>query len=294
MQLPYRWQLYLGRILGQLMTLVARRRCAIIRRNIQLCFPELSPRRQELLYRANIESTAIAFFETGMAWFWSEKRLSKLYQVRGIEHLLKARREGRGVILLTMHFTTLELGAAFVGINQPLDGMYRPHGNAVYDFMQKRGRWSFNPSGKLIAKNDVRTMIRSLKQGRMIWYAPDQDYGAKNSVFVPFFNQPAATVKATGQLAKLGNAVVLPFVQTRLDNGEGYELRFCPPFDDFPSDDAERDAVRVNQFLETRIREQPGQYLWAHRRFKTRPPGNKRVYAASPSRNQRKRSKLVS
>lgn len=293
-QLPYACQLRLGVMLGWLMKRVARRRCAIIRRNIELCFPELSPRRQESLYQANVTSTAIAFFETGMAWFWPQKRLAKIYQLRGIEHLYRARQEGRGVILLTMHFTTLELGAAFVGINQPLDGMYRPHQNLVYDFIQKKGRWSYDPSGKLIARNDVRTMIRSLREGRMVWYAPDQDYGAKNSVFVPFFNREAATVKATAQLAKVGNAVVLPFTQTRLANGQGYELRFHPYFDDFPTEDEHRDALRVNRFIEARIREQPEQYLWAHRRFKTRPPGSERVYPASPSRNQRKQGKFFS
>jgi KDO2-lipid IV(A) lauroyltransferase len=277
-QLPYRWQLKLGHGLGWLLYRVAKRRRRIAERNIALCFPELSAQEQERLVRGTIDSTAIAVFESGMAWFWPVRRLRKLFHVVGLEHLKEAERQGQGVLLMAMHFTNLDIGAGMLCLEHSIDGVYRPHDNPVYDYVQRRGRESNNPDSKTVRRDDVRTIVKRLRSGRAIWYAPDQDYGPKHCVFVPFFGVPAATITATAQLARLGQAQVIPFVQTRLPNGRGYEIKVYPAVEGFPSGDEQADAARINAVIEARVRENPEQYMWVHRRFKTRPPGEPSFY----------------
>ncbi|MFO6011340.1 lipid A biosynthesis lauroyl acyltransferase, partial [Pseudomonas aeruginosa] len=165
-----------------------------------------------------------------------------------------------------------------------IDGMYREHDNPVFDYVQRRGRERHNLDATAIEREDVRSMLKVLRGGRAIWYAPDQDYGAKQSLFVPLFGIPAATVTATTKFARLGRARVLPFTQSRLTDGSGYRLTIHPPLEDFPGESEEADCLRINQWVERCVRQQPEQYLWAHRRFKTRPPGEARLY---PKRRKR-------
>jgi len=213
-----------------------------------------------------------------MSWWWSKPRLAKLAHVEGLEHLKQAQLEGRGVILMAFHFTTLEIGAALLGQKHTIDGMYREHGNPLFDFIQRRGRERHNLDSLAVERDDVRGMLKLLRSGRAIWYAPDQDYGAKQSIFVPLFGIQAATVTATSKFAKLGKALVVPFTQQRLADGSGYTLVIHPPMKDFPGESDEADCLRINQWVERAIRECPEQYLWAHRRFKTRPPGEPKLY----------------
>lgn len=276
-QLPYTWQLRLGRGLGWLLWHLAKRRRRIAERNIALCYPRLSAEEQARLVRANIESTAIAVFESGMAWFWPARRLRKLFTVEGIEHLQRAAQQGQGVLLVAMHFTNLDIGGAMLCLEHSIDSVYRPHNNAVYDYLQRRGRERHSLATQLIPRHDVRTLVKALKAGRAIWYAPDQDYGPKHSVFVPFLGVQTATITATAQLARMGNARVIPFVQTRLPGG-GYSIRVYPPLENFPEGDDLADATRINTFIEARVRENPEQYMWVHRRFKTRPEGEPEIY----------------
>ncbi|PAU57509.1 lipid A biosynthesis lauroyl acyltransferase [Pseudomonas indica] len=277
-QLPYRVLLLLGRLLGVLMYRVAGSRRRIAAKNLELCFPEKAPAERERLLRENFASTGIAFFEMAMSWWWPRARLARLAHVEGLEHLKQAQAEGQGVILMSLHFTTLEIGAALLGQRHTIDGMYREHKNPVFDFIQRRGRERHNPDATAIEREDVRAMLKVLRAGRAIWYAPDQDYGAKQSLFVPLFGIPAATVTATTKFARLGKARVVPFTQARLADGSGYRLVVHPPLADFPGESEEADCLRINQWIETVLREQPEQYLWAHRRFKTRPPGEPKLY----------------
>ncbi|WP_443190568.1 lipid A biosynthesis lauroyl acyltransferase [Pseudomonas indica] len=277
-QLPYRVLLLLGRLLGALMYRVAGSRRRIAAKNLELCFPEKAPAERERLLRENFASTGIAFFEMAMSWWWPRARLARLAHVEGLEHLKQAQAEGQGVILMSLHFTTLEIGAALLGQRHTIDGMYREHKNPVFDFIQRRGRERHNPDATAIEREDVRAMLKVLRAGRAIWYAPDQDYGAKQSLFVPLFGIPAATVTATTKFARLGKARVVPFTQARLADGSGYRLVVHPPLADFPGESEEADCLRINQWIETVLREQPEQYLWAHRRFKTRPPGEPKLY----------------
>lgn len=277
-QLPYVCLLRLGRGLGALMFHLAGSRRRIARRNLELCFPELSEARREQLLRENFASTGIAFFEMAMSWWWPRQRLARLARIEGLEHLQRAQAEGRGVILMAFHFTTLEIGAALLGQRQTIDGMYREHSNPVFDYVQRRGRERHNADATAIERDDIRAMLRVLRAGRAIWYAPDQDYGRKQSLFAPLFGIPAATVTATTKFARLGKARVVPFSQSRLADGSGYRLVIHSPLEDFPGESEEADCRRINQLVEQAIRQQPEQYLWAHRRFKTRPDGEPSLY----------------
>ena len=278
-QLPYKVQLYIGRGLGALMYRVAGDRRRIATRNLELCFPEKSGAEREQLLKDNFASTGIAFFEMAMSWWWwSKPRLARLAHIEGLEHLKQAQREGKGVILMAFHFTTLEIGAALLGQQHTIDGMYREHNNPLFDFIQRRGRERHNVDSLAVERDDVRGMLKLLRSGRAIWYAPDQDYGAKQSIFVPLFGIEAATVTATSKFARLGKAQVVPFTQQRLADGSGYKLVIHPPLSNFPGESDEVDCLRINQWVERAIRECPEQYLWAHRRFKTRPPGEPKLY----------------
>lgn len=278
-QLPYALLLKLGRALGALMLLAAKSRRQIAARNLELCFPELSAAERTRLLRENFASSGIAFFEMAMSWWWPRARLARLAHIEGLEHLQAAQREGQGVILMSLHFTTLEIGAALLGQRHTIDGMYREHNNPLFDYIQRHGRERHNRDASAIEREDVRAMLKVLRAGRAIWYAPDQDYGRKQSIFVPLFGVPAATVTATSKFARLGKARVVPFTQQRLADGSGYRLTIHPPLADFPGDSEEADCLRINQWIEQAVRQCPEQYLWAHRRFKTRPEGAPKLYA---------------
>lgn len=276
-QLPYSWQMGMARALNPLLNL-NKKRVKMARTNLQLCFPEKSAEEIEVLLKKNLESTAIALFETGIAFFWAKSRLRKLFTITGVEHVEQANAEGRGAMLLSLHFTTLDIGSAMLGIYVNYDGMYTPHKNPVFDYVQKVRREAYAPGGIAFARDNVRAMVSQLRKGRMIWYAPDRDLGAKVSVFVPFFGVPAATVTATAQFARMGRAKIIPFSQYRLDNNKGYQVVIHPPFENYPTGDELADARRINEYFEQEILKAPEQYLWAQPRFKTRPEGMPKVY----------------
>lgn len=276
-QLPYAWQMWLARCLAPVLYL-NKKRIAYGRINLQKCFPHLSEQERETLLRKNTFSTAASLFETGIGWFWPGWRLRKLYTIQGLEHLQAAERDGVGVLLMTAHFTTLDIGSAFLGQSVEYDGLYRAHNNAVYDYLQRKCRETYCKTGIAIPRDSVRTMISQLRKGRTVWYAPDRDLGPKNSVFVPFFGVSTATVTATSKIVSIGRARVIPFTQKRMDNNKGYELIIHKPFKNFPSDNETEDALRINQFIEREIKKCPEQYFWAQPRFKTRPEGEPSFY----------------
>ena len=186
--LPFRLQMWLGTCIGYVYKYVARERNIIARKNIDLCFPELSEKERKVLHHKNMISNGRALFDTGIAWFWPYWRLKRIVEVQGLEELRKAKKDGKGILLFTYHFTSLELTTVGVNRNMPesMDGVYRPNKNPVYDYIQRKGRERHSPDGRVITRFDVRGMVRSLRQGRTITYLPDQDYGLKSSVFVPF------------------------------------------------------------------------------------------------------------
>ncbi|HBO14951.1 MAG TPA: lipid A biosynthesis lauroyl acyltransferase [Porticoccaceae bacterium] len=277
-QLPYPMLLRLGKMLGLFLFLFNTRRKHIAQRNIELCFPDLNRSQQHDVLRANFISMGIAVAEIGIAWWWPKRRFQGLLSVEGVEHLTDEK--GRGTLLLGIHYTTLEVGAAAATmLHDKVDGMYRAHGNPVYDFVQARGRLSKRKgSNKVYERKDVRGSLKALKNGRILWYGPDQDYGLGSGLFAPFFGIPAATVDTTARFAKVSGARVVPFSHIRLPHGKGYKVTFHKPLDRFPVGDDLVDAIRINQLVEAFILLQPEQYLWAHRRFKNRPEGQPNVY----------------
>ena len=277
-QLPYGALLKLGRWLGLGMYRVATERRRVAARNLELCFPNMPSGERKRLLKENFASTGIAFFEMAMSWWWPKARLAKLAHIEGLEHLQAAQRDGEGAILMALHFTTLEIGAALLGQRHTIDGMYREHRNPLFDYVQRQGRERHNLDSLAVEREDVRGMIKLLRKGRAIWYAPDQDYGAKQSIFVPLFGIEAATVTATTHFARLGKARVIPFTQRRLEDGSGYRLVLHPPLQGFPGESEAADALRINQWVEQAVTECPEQYLWAHRRFKSRPVGTPKLY----------------
>ncbi|WP_423811304.1 LpxL/LpxP family Kdo(2)-lipid IV(A) lauroyl/palmitoleoyl acyltransferase [Pseudidiomarina gelatinasegens] len=268
--LPYRWQLGMGRGLGRLLYRFLPRRAKIARRNLELCFPHMSATDIEHLVRKNMQNTGIAFFETGMAWWWPDWRIRRKLHVHGIEHLQAAQKDGKGVLLLLFHFLSLEVHARLHGFVKPAVGLYRPHNNAVMEYLQTLGRGRSNKY--MIPRTDVKSMLQALNQGEIAGYLPDQDYGRKRTVFAPLFEvEQASTTTGTLLFADNANCAVLPVTCFRRDDGTGYDMTYYPEFENFPTGDNVADVTRVNRMIEFAIQQRPEQYMWIHRRFKTRP-----------------------
>jgi len=275
-RLPFGLQVRIGRGLGRLMRAFGGRRKRIARTNIDLCFPELPVAARARMARENFASMGIAVLEMGMSWWAPERRLRRLVTVEGMEHLDAALRAGHGALLLSAHFTTMEIGGRLLSMFVPFQVLYREHKNAAMEYVISRGRNRF--THKAILRDNLLGMRRSLRQNIPVWYAPDQDFGIGKGAFVPFFGIPAATITATSTLAKMAHSPVVPFYQTRLPGARGYVLKLLPALENFPGPDTGEDTRRINALLERLIREQPEQYLWAHRRFKTRPAGSPSLY----------------
>ncbi|MEL0628402.1 LpxL/LpxP family Kdo(2)-lipid IV(A) lauroyl/palmitoleoyl acyltransferase [Psychromonas aquatilis] len=276
--LPYSTILIIGRGLGRIAIPFANKRFHTARRNLELCFPELTAEEVDQKVKTNFENTGIALFEIGMAWFWPNWRIRGLSRVRGAEHLDKALREDKGVIFLGAHFLTLEMFGCVAGLHSPSHAVYRKNSNEVLDYWFYRGRMRHNKA--MLDRKDLKSMLRALKKGQTLWYAPDHDYGKHNSnVFAPFFNvEQANTVSGTSTLARIKNTTVIPVFLKRLPKAEGYELVFYEPLTDFPGEDVIEDTTRINQQIEQMIKECDVQYMWLHRRFKTRPEGEPSLY----------------
>ena len=267
-RLPWSLQRVLGRGIGRLLMVLFGSRRRVAARNLALCFPELDADAQAALLRRSFEELGIGLFEFARAWWGSVEPMRGKVIVEGLEHLQAARAGGRGVIIISGHFVTLELAARLMCDHAPLAGMYRPHDGAVMEWAVLRGRLRYATA--MFTREELRPALRHLKQGGLLWFAPDQDTRRGDSVFVPFFGRPAYSLTSTHQLARLSGAAVLGFAHVRHDDGS-YTLRLTPPFEDFPSADASADTARVMAAIETMIRAAPTQYLWIHRRFKRQP-----------------------
>ncbi|MGH8126928.1 MAG: LpxL/LpxP family Kdo(2)-lipid IV(A) lauroyl/palmitoleoyl acyltransferase [Gammaproteobacteria bacterium] len=264
--LPWRMQFACGRLIGRGARRLARRRRAITAANLERCFPDLGPADRERLLREHFEALGIGLFETALCWWAPDWRLQRRVHIEGMEHLQRAAEAGHGVLMLTAHFTTLELGGRLLSLKHPVMVVYRPHENPVINYLMRTRRDAHGSAG-VIRRGDLRTMLRSLRKNATIWYAPDQAYLGPRGVEAPFFGIPAPTNTATSRIAAASNAPVLPFFVKRLANGH-YRLAILPTLEGFPSGDDLADAARVNAVLEQGIREAPAQYLWSHDRFK--------------------------
>ncbi|QCR37392.1 kdo(2)-lipid IV(A) palmitoleoyltransferase [Nissabacter sp. SGAir0207] len=276
-QLPYPLLHRLGIWMGRTSMRFLKRRVSITRRNLQLCFPEMCPELLERKVVSNFESLGMGLIETGMAWFWSDRRVKRWFNVNGLHNLKSAQQDQRGVLVIGIHFMSLELGGRAMGLCQPMMAMYRPHNNKAMEVAQTWGRMRSNKA--MLDRKDLRGMVHALKRGEAVWFAPDQDYGPRGSVFAPLFAvDQAATTSGTFMLARLAKPALVPVVLVRREDGRGYELLIQPALQDYPMDDELAAAAYMNRIVEREIMRAPEQYMWLHRRFKTRPAGTPSLY----------------
>lgn len=276
-KLPQRVGLALSVPLGALLRVVMGRRRRVAQRNLERCFPECSAKERADLLAAHFRALARMLFEICWAWSASARRVARWGRWEGVEHIEKLRAEGRGILLITVHMTCLEMGGRLAAFKTPeVRGVYRPLENPVIEWYQNHGRERYVDSS--ISKRDLRPAIRHLRKSGMVWYAADQDFGAERSLFVPFFGIETATLEATLKLIRVSGCAVVPMFPAFDPVSRTYTVSFDAPLENFPGDDKREDLARLNRLFEEKIRRVPEQYWWIHRRFKTRPPGEPAFY----------------
>lgn len=267
--LPWRLKLALGRCVGLLAWRLASRRRRITETNIRLCFPELDHEAQARLVKDAFIANGIGIFETATGWCRDPEHLRHRVTFKGQQHMARVQEAGKGALIIGIHFSTLDLGGALHSLFFPADVVYRPHDNLLFERFMTRARNGI--FGTSIDRHDLRGVVRRIKSGHHVWYSPDQDFGRDASVFAPFFGIEAASIKLTAKIARMTGAPVMPLIFHRNPDNRTYSLEYLPPMEDFPSGDEVADATRINAVIEQAIRRHPEQYLWMHRRFKTRP-----------------------
>lgn len=271
--LPFQLQLILGKCLGNLLHTFLKRRRSIADKNLQLCFPDMEEKSRSQLIKANFQNTGIAMFESGIAWWWPSWRFKAKFKIIGDENIQQPTELGKGVLLLFTHVLPLEIMGRVMSELKPYVGFYRPHNNAVIEWVQYCGRC--RNQNLMISKKDVKSLLKALSDGQSCVYLPDHDYGKNRSVFAPFFNVPdAATTTGTEIFASHKNAVTIPTFMQRLPGTQGYELEFLPQLINYPTTNSYENAIIINNWVEKSVSKNTEQYMWVHRRFKTRPTEN--------------------
>mgnify|MGYP001815126294 CR=1 FL=1 len=274
---PFWFGRFLSGPLGSLMSGLMKSRRKVAERNMERCFPELDDKQRQALVDGCFKSLGRMLFEVTWSWSASTRRIRKMGEIDGFENMGKARENGRGVLVITGHITCLEIGGRYLGLKVPeCMGIYRPLKSPVLEWYQNRSRKRYTEG--TISKRDMRSAIRFLRNGGVLWYAPDQDFGPKQSTFAPFFGIQTATLDATVKLVELTNCAVVPMFPMFDASSGMYRVTFYPALENFPGGDMVQDLTRVNAQLEQQIRQAPEQYWWIHRRFKTRPEGEPPFY----------------
>jgi KDO2-lipid IV(A) lauroyltransferase len=276
--LPWRWQIRLCSLGGDVARLVAPGRRRVVEINLNLCFPELDDVARRRLAREHFRALGASIAEMAMGWFGRPERVRALVEIEGLEHIDAALERGRGVILYSGHFTSFEVFFPELRAHcKRLSGMYKDQRNPLMNKIMTAGR--LRNVDRLFSKDEVRGMLRELASNSVFWYAADQSYGSKGAALIPFFGEPAMTNTAISRIAKVSGAPVLPYFPRRLPGWQGYKLTIGPSFEDFPTDDPVADTRRLVNSLEAFARESPDQYWWIHKRFKGRPAPLPDVYA---------------
>ncbi len=258
----------IGHGFGFLLKTLVKKRVAIARRNLELCFPDWTEQERENVLQENIDAAGMAVMETVMGWWWPDWRVRAVSEVKGLEHVQAALAKGKGILCLAPHTMSIELGCRIAGLYKPAVAFYRKHDNPLMEYLQTRGRARSNKY--MIHKRDVKGMLQALSDGEISFYLPDQDYGRRRCEFVPFFKvEHAATTTGTLLFAHNADCEVL-FISSHATD-KGYCVEFYPGLQGFPSGDDKADVARVNRKIEELVLKAPGQYLWMHKRFKTRP-----------------------
>jgi KDO2-lipid IV(A) lauroyltransferase len=276
--LPLSVQAVLGKGFGRLLYGLGGTRRRVAQRNVALCLPELGPAAQHALVREHFEWLGRSLLERAMLWYASADRLKRLIRVEGDVHL--AERSERSVMWLVPHFLAVDVAGTAVQLFQTKDGcnIYTAQSNPVLDKALREGRYRFSKAAMFTRQQSALPMVRAIKRGMPFFNPADMDFGLRDAAFVPFFGHPAATLLAPSKLARSLDMIVQPVVAEILPSGQGWRVRFLPPWTDWPTDDPLADAARMNRFVEEQIRLNPAQYLWVHRRFKTRPEGAPPLY----------------
>lgn len=274
--LPYGIQIKIGAGLGKLAYLVAKQRRHIAKVNLELCFPKLDHLEQTTLLKRTFRSTGIGLIETINSWLGNPSQMRDRFEINGLAHFEDALASNKGVLLLGMHSSTLDLCGSVLSSYVGFDIMYRSNKNELIEAIMTRSREKNFP--RAIQRDDLRTVLKNLKKGHAVWYGPDQDYGRKHSVFAPFFGVDTASITATARIARISGAKVISFTHYRSQNDEKYIINLTAPLEDYPTGNEIEDASRINKLIEAAILHAPDQYWWIHRRFKTRPEGEDRPY----------------
>ena len=272
--IPFRIQVIIGKSIGRLMHPFMHKLRSTAYSNISHCFPDKKQNQVNLLVRRHFEAIGVSFFETANAYYGSDNKIKKLLTINNEKFLSDAIKHEGGIILLCSHFMPLMLGSRALLLKHTIANIYRPQNNKLFDKAMVKG---YKKNGAVMIKStDTRSIIKAINNSLPIWYAPDQDLGKTNSVFAPLFGIQTATASATARLAKNNNTRVIPYSFIRTKNG--YLMSFEKPISNYPSEDPIKDATITNQILEKQIGKTPEQYLWIHRRFKTRPSDEKNFY----------------
>lgn len=267
--LPWRLIIGLGSAIGWLAYHLVKRRRHITDTNVRLCFPELSHLERQTLVKRIFRANGIGILETAIGWCRNPEHMRRRVTFKGADHMRDALAQGKGALIIGVHFSTLDLGGALHSLFFDADVVYRPHDNAVFEHFMTQARSHI--FGRAIDRRDLRGVVKRIKSGHAVWYSPDQDFGRDASVFAPFFGIEAASLKMTAKIARMTGAPVMPLIFHRNADDERYTLEYLPALVDYPSGDDVADAARINAVIEHAIRRHPEQYLWLHRRFKTRP-----------------------
>ena len=268
----------LGSGLGMLLYVLAGARRRVALTNLALCFPDLPVDQRKRLARRHFAALGRSLLERGLLWFAPRERLERLIRCEGHERVRELLAAGRPVLLLVSHFVGLDMGGTRIGMLFDCVNIYARQRNAVIDRWLYHGRSRFGDQLLQPRHKSIRATVKAMKGGRPFYYLPDMDHGRKDSIFVPFFGVPAATITGLPRFAQMAGASVVPCVTRMLPGGQGYVLEFGEPWQDFPSADLEADVRRMNRHIEGVIASMPEQYFWVHRRFKTRPEGERSVY----------------
>lgn len=274
--LPVRLAKGLAVVLGKLFEALMHRRRLIVEANMAVCFPDWDQQQQGLMRGLIFQSLGYSVYEIALAWCRRDSRHLPDCQIEGLEHINKAVEQGRGVLLVNGHFNCLEICSRYLAEAMPLLGVYRPFNNQYLERFQTQAR--LNYARKMISKRQPREIIAALKQKQIVWFAPDQDFGPQRSIFIPFFNRPAATLTATWRLARSTGAAVLTATPKRLKDGN-YHIIIRSELPGVESDGPEELLRALNQRIETAVRESPQDYWWFHRRFKTTADKNGNIYS---------------
>jgi KDO2-lipid IV(A) lauroyltransferase len=265
---PYFVQKRIGKLLGKLLKIIAKKRYNVAKRNLELSFPDFSQEKRQTILDANLDNAGMAVLETGMGWWWPTWRVTQKAEFEGYEHIEAILAKGKGVLAYAIHNMNLEFACRMAGLKYPSVVFYRKHNNRLMEYISYHGRKRSNKY--MVHKRNVKGLISALDDGELCMYLPDQDYGRKKCEFTPFFAVPeVATTTGSLLFAKQANCETVFLVSVRTDNG--YKIIVQPGLDNFPSDDDNYDVTRINQMIEKMIMLAPEQYLWMHKRFKTRP-----------------------